>query len=662
MNRVSLQTQSHAAIFRLGVAVLVVCFTAEAVRAAEPPASLTFESDILPILGASCQSCHGGITKKNGLDLRSRVAMLKGGKSGPAVVPGDPNRSPLWKKIAADEMPKESEKLSAHEKATIRAWIAAGAPELPRETPDLNPGKPGVPADVAAAIDRAIDKRLLERKVRTSEPVDDATILRRMTLDLTGRVPTTDQAIRFLDSKDVDKRAKWIDELLAAPAFGQHVGTIWHNLLVPLDNNKRVVDPVFANWLADGFNSGHGWDKTVAAVLTATGTARKDPAVSFTLTNPDSKEMAVKSARVFMGVRLDCAECHDHPHRRWSQENYWGTVAFFSRTLTEGRTKTVEETAEPNGSSAKRTLAQLPPRGAIKIPMDAATNVGKVVKPRLLDDTVPELGPAPPYRPILAAWVTSRGNPYFARAAANRAWAQCFGRGLVEPVDDLDESRQPVHPEVLSLLAREFVASGYDFKHLFRCICQTHAYQRSSRPLPNDDTAVALFARMPMKVMTPEVLLDSISVAAGEPVFAIPSTRPEPVVAGDPKKKSGDPYEAALGKANAALRPRVSAINQLITPPGADATDYRLGVMQALRVMNGPPFDGNPALAARLAKEEADPVRMIERLYLRSLSRRPTPEEARRMADFVARQKDRGVGYVGVLWVLVNSAEFVTNH
>lgn len=636
--------------------------------AAAPP---SFEADILPILQSNCASCHGGVHKKNGLDLRSKAALLKGGKSGPAIVPGDVDKSLLWKKVTGDEMPKEGEKLSAKEKDTLRAWIAAGAPGLVADEVAVPPTKSSPANDVAAAIDRAIDARLAERKLTPTSPADDATFLRRAFLDLTGRLPPATRVTTFLDDHSLSKRANLIDELLESPEYGKHMAMTWHNLLVPLDNNKRIAMSEFQHWLADGFNSGRGWDKTVAEMLTASGRHVESPATGFIASNGTTKETAVKAAQIFLGIRLECAECHDHPYRPWSQENYWGLVAFFSRTKPANNggaldrkvaNSSVDESVPTSGAKVAAYKA-LPPKGAMKIPSDSATNVGKVVKPRLLDDTVPDLGDDPPYRSALAAWTTSPRNAHFAKATANRIWSQCFGVGLIDPVDDLDDRHQPVHPEVLALLSREVVGSGFDYRHVLRCICRTRAYQRASTARPDDDDSARVFARMSVKVLGPESLLDCVSLAAGETPFdpprvanflprdATPST--------DPKKPKPD--IAAIFKVLNAMKPRNDAVNQLL-PPGGDAapTDYRFGIMQQLRLMNGGPFDGTTALADRLAKLSGTPTAIVEQLYLRTLSRRPTPDEARRMADFVKRQKSPAAGYAGVLWVLVNSAEFVT--
>jgi hypothetical protein len=644
------------------------CLAALGPAAAAAPPAPTFEGDVLPILRSACVSCHGGVTKKNGLDLRTRDSVLQGGKAGPAVVPGKPDESPLWKKVAAGEMPKEGEKLTAAEAGTLKAWIAAGAPAVARDD-TAAPAKPGDPAAVAAAVDKAIAARLADQKLEPYPPADDAAFVRRAFLDLTGRVPPADRAAAFLDDKSPDKRAELIDELLASPGYGRHQAAVWHDLLMPLDNNRRVLVADFRHWLADGFDAGRGWDKTVTTLLTATGRYGESPATAFFSAHAEPKDAAVKAARLFLGVRLECAECHDHPYARWSQENHWGLVAFFSRARGSKNGGVLDRKVAfsavtedvPAGGGSLNAYKALPPRGALKIPVDAATNVGKVVRPRFLDGTVPELGDDPPYRPALAAWVTDPKNAAFARATANRVWWQCFGRGLVDPVDDLDERNRPAYPEVLARLAREFVASGYDYRHLFRCVCLTDAYRRTSVARRNDDAAARLFARQSPKVLGPEPILDSLALAAGEAPFAAPRLAdflPKTPPPADPKKAS--PFEGAAVKQLNAMRPRNEAINQLLAPAAADPTEYRLGLLQALRLMNGGPFDGGPALAARLAKEAGAPAAVVERLYLGSLSRRPTADESRRMTDYVTRQPSHGAGYAGVLWVLCNSAEFVT--
>lgn len=214
------------------------------------------------------------------------------------------------------------------------------------------------------------------------------------------------------------------------------MATVWHNLTVRLENDRRYMLADFHQWLADGFNAGRGWDRTVSEMLTATGRYAENPAAGYYLSVDSNKDVAIKSARLFLGTRLECAECHNHPYAPWGHDNHWGWVAFFSRTRNANNGGELDrkvafasaEESVPTPGSKLREYQLLPPRGAIKIPTDSATNVGKVVPPRFLDNTVPELGNEPPYRPthppkFAAAFNRSRRrSPAFPNANICHDW------------------------------------------------------------------------------------------------------------------------------------------------------------------------------------------------------------------------------------------------
>jgi hypothetical protein len=247
---------------------------------------------------------------------------------------------------------------------------------------------PATPQAVAAAIDQAIDRRLAEEKVPASPQADDATFLRRAYLDITGRIPSVDQALAFLDSTDPDKRRKLIDELLASPQYGQHFGNIWHDLIAPrqmkeLLNEQPIHTDQLARWLADQFNQNRGWDAIVTDFLTAEGTPAEQPAMVFVLVNgnavgrPEPRNLARSSARLFLGLRqLECAECHDAPSSDWKQADFWGLAAFFGRLTKDGMRQSYP-IYEAMGR-AKNT----PPgfNGTIKVSPEAFINVGQAVK------------------------------------------------------------------------------------------------------------------------------------------------------------------------------------------------------------------------------------------------------------------------------------------
>jgi hypothetical protein len=407
------------------------------------------------------------------------------------------------------------------------------ADDKPPKPPAQKPAKPvRDPAPMAAVIDAEVDRHLSAIKVPAAPLADDAAFLRRVSLDLTGRIPTHDRAVAFLDSKDPQKRRKLIDELLDSPAYGQHFATIWRNLIVPRNDGTTKGQPrdVFSGWLAEQFNDDRGWDAIVRDMLLAEGPIKDMPQSTFLMANaenfrPQANVVAGSVARLFWGINLRCAECHNHPFADWKQSDFWGTAAFFGKLqftgfkgggspiLTESAAVAVSlksKKGQPGGPVARGS--------GIVIPVEAGKSAGRLVKARFLRGEEPALDEKEPFRPRFAAWTTGADNPWFARAAVNRMWAHFFGRGLVHPLDALDTAA-PSHPELMNRLTQEFVSSGFDLKHLARDIVSSKAYQRSSDPVAGNESDTTAFSHMAVKVLSPEVVYDSLTV-----LFAVDKT------------------------------------------------------------------------------------------------------------------------------------------
>ncbi len=499
--------------FCLAVSILVALVGSS--RAQTP----SFEKDVLPIFKARCFECHGIAQPKGGLDLRTRAGLVKGGRTGTGLVPGSLKSSLLWVNLSTDKMPATEKKLTDAEKEIVRAWIVAGAPGegvagtksvQPIEKSILPVGKRGIDA-IAKLIDASIHDQLKTDKAPLAPLTDDAEFLRRVFLDLNGRIPTLEQAQLFLDDKATNKRARLVDELLTSPLFARQYASHYARLIT-------AEEPYLRNdletWLTGQFQKNRGWDAIVRDMITAVG---KGPETAFIMSNVDNKipqadKLAGSTSRLFLGIQLQCAECHNHPFTGWKQTDFWALAAFYGRTKVQAK-------GEPVG------VAELPPtlvkgkgpavKGpAIVIPVSAGRAAGKAIKAKFLQGAEPEFKDTEPLRPALAAWVTAADNPYFAQAAVNRVWGQLFGHGLVNPIDDLQDDNPASHPQVLRALAEEFRASGFDLKHLVRCILATQAYQRSSRRTTEMKDDVA-YARMKLKVMSPEALYDSLVLATG---------------------------------------------------------------------------------------------------------------------------------------------------
>lgn len=668
---------------------LVTMVTASAPAGAE---QVTFERDVLPILTSNCLGCHGGLKQKGDLDLRSIPAMLKGGKSGSAVKAGDIEGSLLWEMVESGEMPPTQKKLTAADKEVMRRWIAAKLPRVQQggdEAAVLSGDASHDPNEVAMAIDVQIDAAIKRDKLTAADRSSDAEFVRRVYLDLTGRVPTAEQAAAFLDEPASDKRSKLIDALLASPQFGEQMGRTWRDWIAPPElpsdpnSGKQPVSETRAlgKWLGERFNAGDSWDKIARAIIGVEGEIKNHPeVVALGLmgeggkTSPDGSARGVAS--LFMGVQIQCAQCHDDPYRVLSQEEFWQLAAFFKKA-EGGFSKVYEVPPPPKPDPKKPQEPSKKPKpvdpatiGTIDIPKSAFMNVGKRVAARLPGGELVKPTTDEPMRPPFLDWLTAKDNPYFARAFVNRTWFYFFNRGIVHPVDDMRELNPPSHPALLALLEREFKASNYDVKHLIRCICNSQAYQRESRPIvgENETIAAALvrsFGRMPARVMTADQLYDSLKLAYGDAKLDLRNH--------DPKDGNANGESAAVGDEYLEFQRKFCTNEE-------DASDFTHGIPQMLAMLNHPRLlTGGPTLAAfaRLPYTPIDkngkpgktvpapvgaapsPEKVVEWLYLSTLSRRPTAEESGDALAYVGQVKSPADAYAGVLWMLVNRSEFM---
>ena len=638
--------------------------------AAQPQAvtsekAVLFETDVLPIINSHCLQCHGGVHQKNGLDLRTLPTALQGGQSGAVIVPGKPDESLLWKKLSADAMPKTDNKVSAANKNIIRDWITAGAKGIERKKDAAVTRAALKPAEVAGLIDREIGDRLAATKVTAAPRADDGEFLRRAYLDLAGRTPTGEAAAAFLADSDPNKRAKLIDALLATDDFARHFAERWVNIFYLTTVNQRPLDPPpFGDWLAKSFKEARPWDAMVRDMIAVEGPLADAPQGMFFYYNGDMnsqfspKILAGNIGQVFLGVQIQCAECHNHPFSDWKQTDFWSIAAFFNQTA---RMETVENKMTKGVKDRHTEIRpdkkpQQPLKEvSISIPNDGeARNGGKKVPAAFLDGQKITIDPTKNHRQPFAAWLTSKENRMFARAAVNRFWAHFFARGFVNPLNDFGDHNTPSHPQLLDALADEFIASDFDLRHLIRGICMSDAYQRTSKVTAGSQHADAesLFARMAMKVMTPEQLHDSLCVALETPDLSPPIDPKNPPKKPNPK---GPPPPS----------PRSVFIAAFRNPSEPDEPgELKLGVPHALKLMNQGNFNTGGKVVERLTQGEPAPMasKVVEGLFLAALSRKPNAEEAEKFIAFVARQKSPREGYDRVLWVLLNSSEFQLNH
>jgi hypothetical protein len=450
------------------------------------------------------------------------------------------------------------------------------------------------PLDVAAAakrVDEFIGARLVANNIPASGISSDAEFRRRVAVDVTGRVPTATAAASFLDDRDADKRVKLVDALLADKNYGLHFAHVWRRAIVDeeafFSSIKSPDAAALEGWLAQGFNDNRRWNETVRSILTAEGQLREHPEAIFYQLNadpsitPEPSLLAKSTARLFLGQQYQCAECHDHPFRELTQADFWGLAAFFARVSIR-QEKNQEKDASlwireaPAGfviSSNNIGNRKILDRPAIAIPGSAFKGAGSVVPAKLPAGDTPPLDEATAFRPVLAERVTSPANPWFAKAAVNRLWSHFFGRGIVEPIDDLHVDNRPSHPELLDFLAVEFIRSGYDQKHMIRVLTSTIAYQRTSAFTPGNERDGAYFARMTIKPLSSDALLDSLLTVleVDEATFFQAEIKEQKSKKGHP-----DPWEAT---------PRLRFLDQF-APDELRPDVLRQGIPQMLRRLN----------------------------------------------------------------------------
>jgi hypothetical protein len=489
--------------------------------------------------------------------------------------------------------------------------------------------------ELAARIDQLMSDAWKKANVTPARSADDAEWLRRVYLDVAGRIPSVTEARTFLADRGSDKRQRLVETLLDGPRYPTWFASVWTGLLLPEVKSNfqvRIQGPAFERWLRNWLVSDRGYDTMVRELLTVSG---QTPGVRFGASNAGlfyvakenkPEEVASAAARLFLGVNLGCAQCHNHPFAEWKKEQFWAFAAFFGDLQAR---RPVERGRRP----------ERPTPGRIAIP-----GTEKVVTARFLGgkEAAIEEGTSP--REMLVDWLTAPENPYFSRALVNRLWAQFFGIGLVEPLDEMSGAgREASHPEILEELARAFAEHKYDLRWLVRAITATKVYQLSSARSQESQDDPKQFARMALRGMTGEQLFDSLAQATGFQEALPPGRR---IIGGS--------REEFVTKFSSSERP----------------TESQTSILQALTLMNGRVVTAatsvrrSETLQAVIDSPFLDLTGKIETLYLASLSRKPTATELSRLVSHVekAGTDGRDEALADVFWVLLNSAEFVVNH
>ena len=487
-------------------------------------------------------------------------------------------------------------------------------------------------------VDELVYEKLSQIQVRVSEPAPEHIFLRRAYTDITGRLPTPDEARRFLDSDAADKKAALIDDLLRQPEYVDHWANQWADLLRP--NPYRVgIKAVlnYDNWIREQFRDNVSYDEFARRLITAKGSTWHNGAATLYRDRRSPDEIATLISQLFLGVRLECAKCHHHPFEKWSQHDFYSFAAYFGKIGRKG-------TGLSPPISGSEEIMFVSNKGDVRHPV-----TDEVLPPKPLFGTADVADSTDP-REALADWMTSPENEYFARVQVNRVWAQLMGRGIVDPVDDLRSTNPPSNAKLLDELARHFQETGFDQKALIKTIALSHVYGLSSVPNDSNRGDRLNYSRHYRHRLRAEVLLDSVAL-----------------VTETPESFSG---LAPGSRANQVWTHRIDSVfldtfgrpDENKDPPCERVSDS--SVTQTLHLMNSRRLDGrvrsDSGRAARLAKSDKTASAIVEELYLATFSRRPTAEESAYAEQLInAAGEDRRAVIEDILWAMMNSPEFV---
>lgn len=473
--------------------------------------------------------------------------------------------------------------------------------------------------------------------VRPAPPCDDATFLRRASLDLTGTLPTPEAVRVFVVSSEPDKRSRLIDDLLARPEYVDFWSLRWSDLLRA---HRRTLGEKglasFRGWLKDAVRENRPADAIVRELLTARGNLYTSGPVAFYFVDQTPQDLAETTAQVFLGVRLQCARCHHHPFEKWSQENYFELAAFFARVVR----KDTKESGQYGGAQA----VLLDETAVLAHPKS-----GAAMSPRVLAEAQPAARDAEDPRGALADWITSPDNPYFARNLANRYWGYLFGRGIVHPIDDLRETNPATHPKLLDALARHLVESQFDLKHLLRTICNSRVYQLAAELEPTRDADGSFLTHHVPRQLPAEVLLDAVNQVAGaDETFVNLPVGVRAIALDDPAVESE--FLDIFG------RPKrtTTCLCERIKEP-----DLR----QALHLTNNEQLSakiaGQTGRVAKLLAANLSDKETTETIYLAALGRLSTEEEIVVVDRYLKEEgAKRDEVFQDLMWTLINCAEF----
>jgi hypothetical protein len=504
-------------------------------------------------------------------------------------------------------------------------------------------------------IDAAVRAAWERGKVTPAKPADDAEFLRRVYLDLAGSVPTYEQTVAFLDGKDPARREKLIDKLLADPRYARHQADVWDLILFGrrppgYDTDKREG---FQTWLMSRFEKNVPYDAWARELLRAEGNSAENGALYYVQYRGAPEDAIEAIAQTFLGVQLHCARCHDHPYESWKQLDFYGMAAFLARldvvsvgkkgnlpvyAIGEYDAGDIQFSGPAKDAAPGKRGEPVRPKFLLGATLDEPPAARNEKRARFLSNQMP---PRPKFsrKDQLADWITRPDNPYFARAIANRVWAQYLGRGLVHPVDNLSPSNRASVPDLLDTLAKELVAHKFDLKWYVRELVNSRTYQLSGAG--NGEPMPALYQHARSRPLSAEELVEAWRIVTG---YAAAEQ------AGGRKPGTGR------------YRPLDGYLLHFFGSPNTGTGAFQGGLHEHLYLSNGPLAQMIAAGKGSLAELVADAGRpveaRVERLFLQTLHRRPAPAEAEKFAAFL---KNNGPA-ADAVWALITCSEFRFNH
>ena len=488
-------------------------------------------------------------------------------------------------------------------------------------------------------VDRLVFGKLKALGIPPSAVADDSTFLRRVTLDLTGRLPTVEEARQFLADTDPGKRDKLVDRLLDSPAYADYFANKWSAVLRNKRNNGNDIPYThrFHAWIRGALQQNMPYDQFVRSILVASGDPESHPPVAWYKEVATTSQQMEDTAQLFLGLRIQCARCHHHPFEKWSQHDYYSFEAFFSQVGTKpGRYSIngMRDVVYHKGGEA------------------AATNIrnGERVKPTGLGSQPLEIPAYEDPRQYLVDWMSAPDNPFFARALANRYWKHFFGRGIVDPEDDMRVTNPPSNPELLDALADHFRQSRFDLKEMIRVICRSSTYQLSSEPNEHNFRDKQNYSTFYPRRLNAEPLYDAINQVAEFPVTfggAPAGTRAVQL----PDNGFNDYFLTVFGK------PEASSACECERSAEAN-------LAQSLHLLNstdiqGRLANGNGRVATLARNQERVDADKITELYLAAYARPPRPEELQFVLTHIEPKENKQQAYEDLLWAIFNTKEFL---